>query len=49
MEFIVSKKSNWSKIRIDNEEVNLGDEIVKIPVKTLDSFVNENNIEKSIY
>lgn len=46
MEFIVSKKSNWSKIRIDNEEVNLGDEIVKIPVKTLDSFVNENNIEK---
>lgn len=46
MEFIVSKKSNWSKIRIDNEEINPDDEVIKIPVKTLDLFVKENNIEK---
>jgi len=46
MEFIVSKKSNWSKIRINSEEVNSGDEVIKIPVKTLDSFVKENNIAK---
>ena len=46
MEFIVSKKSNWSKIRMNNEEINSGDEVIKIPVKTLDLFVKENSIEK---
>ena len=46
MEFIVSEKSNWSKIRIGDEKINPEDKIIKIPVKTLDSFVDENNIEK---
>lgn len=46
MEFIVSSKSNWSKIRIDNEKINPGDRVIKIPVKTLDNFVKENDIEK---
>jgi FkbM family methyltransferase len=46
MEFIISTKSNWSKIRMNNEKVNSDDKIIKIPVKTLDYFVNENNIKK---
>ena len=46
MEFIISTKSNWSKIRMNNENINSGDKIIKIPVKTLDSFVIENNITK---
>ena len=39
MEFIISSKSNWSKIRMNNEKINPEDKIIKIPVKTLDSFV----------
>ena len=46
MEFIISSKSNWSKIRMNNEKINPEDKIIKIPVKTLDSFVKENNITK---
>ena len=46
MEFIISTKSNWSKIRMNNEKVNSEDKIIKIPVKTLDYFVNENDIKK---
>ena len=46
MEFIISAKSNWSKIRMNNEKINPEDKIIKIPVKTLDSFVQENDIEK---
>jgi len=46
MEFIISSKSNWSKIRMNNEKINPEDKVIKIPVKTLDSFVNENNITK---
>lgn len=46
MEFIISTKSNWSKIRMNNENINSADKIIKIPVKTLDSFVIENNITK---
>ena len=46
MEFIISSKSNWSKIRMNNEKINPEDKIIKIPVKTLDSFVQENDIKK---
>jgi len=46
MEFIISTKSNWSKVRMNNEKINSTDKIIKIPVKTLDTFVNENNITK---
>jgi hypothetical protein len=46
MEFIISSKSNWSKIRMNDEKINPEDKIIKIPVKTLDSFVKENNIKK---
>ncbi len=46
MEFIISSKSNWSKIRMNDEKINPKDKIIKIPVKTLDSFVKENNIKK---
>jgi len=46
MEFIVSEKSNWSKIKTGNEKINPEDRIIKIPVKTLDFFVDENNIKK---
>lgn len=46
MEFIVREKSNWSKIKTGDEKISPEDRIIKIPVKTLDSFVDENNIEK---
>ena len=46
MEFIISAKSNWSRIRMNNEKINSEDKVIKIPVKTLNSFVNENNIKK---
>ena len=46
MEFIISSKSNWSKIRMNNEKINPEDKIIKIPVKTLDLFVQENDIKK---
>ena len=48
MEFIISSKSNWSKIRMNNEKINPEDKIIKIPVRTLDSFVQENDIKKVI-
>ena len=46
MEFIISAKSNWSRIRMNNEKINSEDKVIKIPVKTLNSFVNENDIKK---
>lgn len=46
IEFIISKKSNWSKIKEENDPIELGDKIIKVPLKTLDSFSEENNFEK---
>lgn len=46
LEFIVSAKSNWSKIRSKDCKVDPNDKIIKVPVKTLDSFFNEKKIER---
>jgi len=46
IEFLVSKKSNWSKIKELNENPGENDEVIKVPLKTLDSFCKENNIMK---
>lgn len=46
IEFIINKKSNWSKIKEENDPVGLGDKIIKVPLKTLDSFSEESKFEK---
>jgi len=46
IEFLISKKSNWSKVKDKNDLVRTEDKIIKVPVKTLDSFVKDNEIEK---
>jgi FkbM family methyltransferase len=46
LEFIISRESNWSKIRNENDLITSQTEVVNVPVKTLDSFCEENKIEK---
>lgn len=46
IEFIISKKSNWSKIKEEKDHIEPGDKIIKVPLKTLDSFSEESNFEK---
>lgn len=46
IEFIISKKSNWSKVKDENDFVDDNDKIIKVPLKTLNSFADENNLEK---
>ena len=46
MEFVINTKSNLSQIKTENTKINSGDKIIKIPVKTLDSFIDESNIKK---
>ncbi|EPA05327.1 FkbM family methyltransferase [Candidatus Nitrosarchaeum limnium] len=46
IEFIISKKSNWSKIKEENDKILSEDKIIKVPLKTLDLFVEENNLRK---
>lgn len=46
IEFLISKKSNWSKVKNKNDLVESGDKIIKVPVKTLNSFVKDNELEK---
>lgn len=45
IEFIISKKSNWSKVKEENDLVEEGDRIIKVTLRTLDSFVLENNLK----
>jgi len=46
IEFLIGKKSNWSKVKDGNDLIKSEDKIIKVPVKTLDSFVKDNEIEK---
>jgi FkbM family methyltransferase len=46
IEFLIGKKSNWSKVKDENDIIKSEDKIIKVPVKTLDSFVKDNEIEK---
>lgn len=46
IEFVISKKSNWSKVKSENESVDSEDKVINVPLKTLDSFAKENNLER---
>lgn len=46
IEFIISKKSNWSKVKEESDLVEEEDKIIKVPLKTLDSFALENDLKK---
>jgi len=46
IEFLISKKSNWSKVKDENDIIESEDKIIKIPLKTLNSFVKDNQLEK---
>lgn len=46
IEFIINKKSNWSKIREPTDIIGKDDEVIKITSKTLDEFCNEEEIER---
>ncbi len=49
VKFAVSDRSNWSRIVKDDEPTDLINDNIKIitvPIKTIDTFVSENKIEK---
>ena len=46
VEFVISKKSNWSKVKSKNDSIGLDDKIINVPLKTLDSFSIENNLKR---
>jgi FkbM family methyltransferase len=46
IEFLISKKSNWSKVKNKNDSLESDDKIINVQLKTLDSFSEENNLEK---
>ena len=46
IEFLIGKKSNWSKVKDENDIIESEDKIIKIPLKTLNSFVKDNQLEK---
>ena len=46
IEFVISKKSNWSKVKSENESVDSENKVINVPLKTLDSFAKENNLER---
>lgn len=46
VEFVISKKSNWSKVKSKNDSIELDDKIINVPLKTLDSFSIENNLKR---
>lgn len=45
IEFLISEKSNWSKIREKNYVLRKNEKIIRVPVKTLDTFCEENLIK----
>jgi len=46
LEFLISEKSNWSKIKEDSDIIGKNDTIITVPVKSLNLFCKENNLEK---
>jgi FkbM family methyltransferase len=46
IEFIISKKSNWSKVKEEKDLLNQDDDIIKVSLKTLDLFSEENNLKQ---
>jgi len=46
IDFLISKKSNWSKIKNETDHIGDGDKIIQVDIMTLDSFSEENEIKK---
>ena len=46
LEFLISKKSNWSKIKQESDIIGENDTVITVPVKTLNLFCEDNNLEK---
>jgi len=46
IDFLISKKSNWSKIKNESDHIENGDKIIQVDIMTLDSFSEKNEIEK---
>jgi FkbM family methyltransferase len=46
LEFLISEKSNWSKIKQDSDIIGKNDTIITVPVKSLNLFCKENNLDK---
>ena len=46
IEFLISKKSNWSKVKEEKDLLNQDDNIIKVSLKTLDLFSEENNLKQ---
>lgn len=46
LEFVISGKSNWSKIKEKNDIIGKNDKIITVLVKPLDLFCEENLLEK---
>jgi len=44
--FLTKSISNWSRIMKDNEKPNPSDSISKLPMKTLDSFLEEKKLDR---
>ena len=45
-DFLISEKSNWSKIKNDSDLIEPEDKIIQVDMMTLDSFSEKNRIEK---
>jgi len=46
IDFLISKKSNWSKIKNESDHIENGDKIIQVDIMTLDSFSEKNEIKK---
>jgi len=46
IDFLISEKSNWSKIKNESDHIEKGDKIIQVDIMTLDSFSEKNEIKK---
>lgn len=46
IDFVISEKSNWSKIKNKIDHIENGDKIIQVDIMTLDSFSQKNEIKK---
>ena len=46
IDFLISEKSNWSKIKNKIDHIENGDKIIQVDIMTLDSFSEKNEIKK---
>jgi FkbM family methyltransferase len=46
LDFVISSKSNWSKVLSENEKIKEGEKLVKIQAKRIDTFVKERKYQR---